>query len=139
MRTTETASAPEIEYLGGHPKWDKPRSVYIVIKESQIKLIPSGFWSAGDAPLIISKDVIINVDFEKSSSRSAGKAVAGAIVGGVLTGGIGLLVGGALGARAKNKSELYIYFKYNDREFNLVLKTGKNTEKIYSQINAMFA
>lgn len=53
------------------------------------------------------KDVeyqVKNVEWEEAHIRSVGKAAAGAIVGGVLTGGIGLLAGAALGGRRKEDS-----------------------------------
>lgn len=42
--------------------------------------------------------------WNQDSSRSVGKTATGAIVGGVLTGGIGALAGGAIGARKKDTS-----------------------------------
>ena len=76
---------------------------------------------------------------EKSGHRSVGKTAAGAIVGGVLTGGIGLIVGGALGARKQNTSEVFVTYKYNGVELTLNLKPGKNTDKVYAWINSVFA
>lgn len=128
-----------IEYQGGHPLWSKPEKAIISTNKDfgAIYLRPNSIFSLSK-PITINKDDIISVDFERSSSRSAGKAVAGALIGGVLTGGIGLLVGGALGAKKKNLSELYLRIKYNDRELMIALKTGKDTEKIYSEINSLF-
>jgi len=132
--------AYEIEYLGGHPLLNKPEKLILSTNKDfqSIYFRPKSTWSTTKSITIEIKD-IISVDFEKSGSRSAGKTVAGALIGGVLTGGIGLLVGGALGASKKNQSELYITIKYNDREFMISLKTGKNTDKIYSEINSLFA
>lgn len=53
------------------------------------------------------KDVeyqVVNVEWEEAHTRSLGKAAAGAVVGGVLTGGIGLIAGAALGGRKKEDS-----------------------------------
>jgi hypothetical protein len=66
-------------------------------------------------------------------------APAGAIIGGILTGGIGLLAGGALGASAKNKSQLYLTVNHNGMNFNVILKTGRDTNQIYSDICSLFA
>ena len=35
------------------------------------------------------------------------------------------------------KSELYLTICYKEREFVVVLKTGKQTERIYSEINSI--
>lgn len=51
---------------------------------------------------------IIAIDEE--SYRSAGGAAAGAIIGGVLTGGIGLLLGAAIGGRRRNKNAYLVTF-----------------------------
>lgn len=129
-----------IEYQGGHPLWAKPDKCILAIRKElkAVYLKPKSSFSTLQTITINVSD-IVSVDYEKSSSRSAGKAVAGALVGGVLTGGIGLLVGGALGAKKKNQSELYLTIRYNDRDFVVSLKTGKETDKIYSEINSLFA
>jgi hypothetical protein len=48
---------------------------------------------------------------DEDKYRSAGGAAAGAIIGGVLTGGIGLLAGAALGGRRQNKAAFLITFE----------------------------
>jgi len=129
----------EIEYLGGHPEWGKPQNVNLTINKIRgyIDLDPRGFLVMGKG-IRIHKENILNVSFENIGSRSVGKTVAGALVGGALTGGIGFLVGGAIGANKKNLSELFLVIKYKERELTVILKTGKNTEKIYSEINSLF-
>ena len=126
----------DIEYLGGHPDWTQPGKAMIEIKPNLIHVSSRGFLSSGSFSII--KDDIIDVSFEKAGSRSVGKAAAGAIVGGILTGGIGLLVGGALGARKSNRSELYICYNYHERQLVVSLKTGKYTDKVYAEINGLF-
>lgn len=49
-------------------------------------------------------------EVDGGSYRSAGKAAAGAIVGGVLTGGAGLIAGAALGGRRRSKSTFLVVF-----------------------------
>ena len=129
-----------IEYQGGHPLWSKPEKVILSTNKDfgAIYLRPNSIFSLSK-PITINKEDLISIDFEKQSSRSAGKTVAGALIGGVLTGGVGLLVGGAIGAKKKNQSELYLTIRYNDREFVVSFKTGKETDNIYSEINGLFA
>lgn len=129
----------EVEYLGGHPEWGKPQNATLTINKNRcfVDLDPRGFMAIGKG-IRIHKENILNVSFENIGSRSAGKTVAGALVGGALTGGIGFLVGGAIGANKKNLSEIFLVVKYKERELTIILKTGKNTEKIYSEINSLF-
>jgi hypothetical protein len=53
---------------------------------------------------------VTGVTWDERTERSAGKAAAGAIVGGALTGGIGLVAGAALGGRKRDKSTAVISF-----------------------------
>lgn len=129
----QMTSGFEVEYLGGYPKWPNPCKVNFSIEGTNIVL------RKGSETFKIPKDDILAISNEKSGHRSAGKTAAGAIVGGVLTGGIGLIVGGALGARKKNTSEVFVTYKYNGVELTLNLKPGKNTDKVYSWINSVFA
>lgn len=127
-----------IEYIGGYPEWRSPGEVALEIKPQGFTLTEMGFWSSHKSFSIDKKD-IVNISFERNASRSLGKAAAGALIGGVLTGGVGLLVGGVLGAKKKNLTELYIFYNYKERELMLTLKTGKKTEKIYAELNGLFA
>lgn len=129
----EMSSGLDIEYLGGYPKWSTPGKVKFRIDGSNIVL------SRGSDITTISRDHIVAISNEKSGHRNVGKTAAGAIVGGVLTGGIGLIVGGALGARKKDTSEVFITYKYNNVELTLNLKPGKNTDKVYAWINSVFS
>jgi hypothetical protein len=53
-------------------------------------------------------DTVTPIDEDKY--RSAGGAAAGAIIGGILTGGIGLLAGAAFGGRRKQRSSYLVTF-----------------------------
>lgn len=68
---------------------------------------------------------------EEKYTRSAGKAAAGAIVGGVLTGGVGAIVGAAVGGRRKDDSVYWIDFADYDtkREFSVQVKMTKYDPK----------
>lgn len=75
---------------------------------------------------------IKNVSLQKGSSRSVGKAAAGAIVGGVLTGGIGAVAGAALGGRKKDDSLLVVTVDYHGMDIELIFG-GDNVTSKYSQ------
>ena len=129
----------DIEYLGGHPKVANPSKAVINIdKESKVIEIKHRGFSVPFTPIFIMRGDIKGVSYERAGSRSVGKTAAGAIVGGVLTGGVGLLIGGALGARKKDKSQLFLTIDYLGREFTVILKTGKYTDNIYAEINGLF-
>lgn len=130
----------EIEYLGGHPNWSVNAKAYLRInsRNQSVVIFNRGFASEGKL-VEIPKNKIVSVDFEEKKSRSIGKAAAGAIIGGILTGGIGLLAGGAIGASAKNKSQLYLTIDHNGMHFQVILKTGSDTNHIYGEICSLFA
>ena len=133
IKKRQMSSGFDVDYLGGYPKWPNPCKVNFSIDGSSIVL------QKGSESFRIEKDEILAISNEKSGHRSVGKTAAGAIVGGVLTGGIGLIVGGALGARKQNTSEVFVTYKYNGVELTLNLKPGKNTDKVYAWINSVFA
>lgn len=69
---------------------------------------------------------------EEKHTRSAGKAAAGAIIGGVLTGGLGAIAGAAIGGRKKDDSTFWIDFADYEtkREFSVQVKPGTSTTDI---------
>lgn len=71
---------------------------------------------------------VAGLDWQEAATRSAGKAAAGAIIGGALTGGIGLLAGAAIGGRKKDASTAVITFEDGQRLY--VKATGKDFEKL---------
>lgn len=130
----------EIEYLGGHPDWPKSTNIYFQVKpeNKNIMLQERGFLSL-NRRLIIDAEEITAIDLDDKKSRSVGKTAAGAIVGGMLTGGIGLIAGAAIGATTKNLSNIYITIDYDGRLFKVIFKTGKYTNQIYSEICGLFS
>jgi len=129
----------KIKYLGGHPELTKPCDVDIEVSNKQklIKISGGGIFSYKEIKIPAEK--IRNVSFEEKAKRSAGKAVTGAIIGGVLTGGIGLLAGGAIGGKRRDDSNLYITIEHNNREFDVIVKPGKNSQKLYADIIGCFS
>jgi hypothetical protein len=56
-----------------------------------------------------------------TSERNVGKAAVGAITGGVIAGPIGMVVGGALGAKKKRKDQSHavLRIRFNNREWDV--------------------
>lgn len=50
-------------------------------------------------------------EFDADEYRSAGGAAAGAIIGGILTGGLGLIAGAAIGGRRKRTASFVVAFR----------------------------
>ncbi|WP_138751141.1 hypothetical protein [Paenibacillus sinopodophylli] len=71
---------------------------------------------------------VASLDWQEAATRSAGKAAAGAIIGGVLTGGLGLIAGAAIGGRKTDASTAVISFEDGQRLY--VKATGKDFEKL---------
>lgn len=74
---------------------------------------------------------VIGIDWQESAKRSAGKAAAGAIIGGVLTGGIGLVAGAAIGGKRKDTSTAVITVLDNGVEGSFYVRcNGKQYEEL---------
>lgn len=78
---------------------------------------------------------ITSISFDEQSHRSVGKAATGAIVGGVLTGGIGLIAGAALGAKAHKNKSLFIGYKVGHIDA-VAQFGGSNINPLYAEIMA---
>jgi hypothetical protein len=89
-------------------------------------------WSGGQTYELSEVEQITEI--EEENYRSSGKAVAGAIIGGVLTGGIGLLAGAAIGGR-KRKNGTY-FVKFNDGEHIAFSAKGSEAKLIFAEIHA---
>lgn len=65
---------------------------------------------------------LITYQWGEQGSRSVGKAAAGAIIGGVLTGGVGTIVGAAIGAKKKDKSLLTLVVEKDGRTYTVAFR-----------------
>jgi len=65
---------------------------------------------------------VVGIDWEEKETRSAGKAAAGAIAGGFLTGGWGLLAGAALGGRKQDNSTAVLELEEDGRSYRLTVR-----------------
>jgi hypothetical protein len=77
-------------------------------------------------------DVAEIVAIDEETYRSGGKAVLGAIVGGVLTGGIGLLAGAAFGGRRKSEGSYIV--KFRDGNYIAFSETNSKLAKLIKAI-----
>ena len=74
---------------------------------------------------------VITIEWQEQATRSAGKAAAGAVVRGLLTGGVGLLAGAALGGKKKDVSTAVIRILDQDQEAALYVRCkAKDFEKL---------
>src|SRR5690625_3666437 len=69
----------------------------------------------------------LGINKDEAHTRSAGKAATGAIVGGVLTGGVGAVAGAAIGGRRKDTSTFDLSFMDYEtkQEFTVQVKQLK--------------
>ncbi|MFL0475608.1 hypothetical protein ACH0CI_26870 [Priestia sp. 179-F W1.4 NHS] len=75
---------------------------------------------------------LVNIEWEESSTRSAGKAAAGAIAGTVIAGPIGTIAGAAMGGKKKDTSKAFVYLVGEDNvEHALHIRCD---QKQYTQI-----
>lgn len=119
-----------VKYLIGYPGWNEKMDVQIRILNGAIRI----FQPFKGKDLIIDAKKILDVNFDAKSKRSGTRAATGALIGGVLTGGIGMLAGAAIGAKAKDKSEINIFFDENGTERQILLQTKDKTNAIYNAI-----
>ena len=121
-----------VKYLIGYPGWDNPMNVTLVVNRGAIRV--RGPLNRNN--VYFSADKIRDISFDFQKKRSGTRAATGALVGGVLTGGIGLLAGAAIGAKAKDKSQLVILFDDEQgRERTMVFETKKQTNAIFNAIS----
>lgn len=104
---------------------EKP--VIIQFRENEVEFkILTGFTSVKK---IIKPDDIIEVGLNQESYRSAGKAVTGAVIGGILTGGIGLLAGAAIGGKRRKENQLTLIVNDNGTNVTFFLNRVKIFQK----------
>lgn len=125
----------KVKYLIGYPGWDSKKNVTVVIAKDAMRIAEP--YTKNE--IIIKAKDILDVSFDAKSKRSGTRAATGALIGGVLTGGIGLLAGAAIDAQAKDKSELVLLFNEDGRERTVVLQTKDKTNAIFNAIQDAIA
>ena len=122
------------KYEGGLPDF-KPAPGSIQFKDNQAELkIFVGF---SRKTILINPDDIVEVGLNQDTYRSAGKAAAGAIVGGLLTGGIGLLAGAALGGKRRKENQLHFVIKYMNKDCEVLISPSNDIPKIYAGLKTL--
>ncbi|MBS7334242.1 MAG: SHOCT domain-containing protein [Weeksellaceae bacterium] len=118
--------------LGGFPEVNYKTPVHIVVTDEEITFtIFAGFKKK---IVKIHPSDIAELSLNQETYRSAGKAAAGAIIGGVLTGGIGLLAGAAIGGKRRKDNELTLVINYDGALRNIELKESKTLPKLYQEL-----
>jgi hypothetical protein len=123
----------KIEYLGGLPypfnvvgklsiEVDYGKQL-VVFKSDQILALP--------------KLSILDVRTNIIQSRSVGKAVLGYCIGDHLHKKYGGLIGGAIGGKRKDVSELYIDYNINKQTKTVILRPGNKTWDLYAAIQSL--
>jgi hypothetical protein len=119
------------KYEGGLPDIQRPTDVQIVFSGSELSITPIGFFN--QKKIVLVPEQIIEVGLDKQIYRSSGKAAAGAIIGGVLTGGIGLIAGAAIGGKRRTENNLHLIVEQNGREYEVHFKPSKSTQQLCNE------
>jgi hypothetical protein len=123
-----------ISYLGGLTSKADTGKVNLDV-DSDLRLLRVYELSGKKASEELYFENIVEVSYEDKQTRSAGKAAAGAIAGAVLTGGLGIIAGAALGGRKKNDGCVYITHNKYGKETDLIFKP-KAPADLYAYLNA---
>jgi len=100
----------------------------------ELGYLKDGF-SFGKKLIILKPEDVSELSFSQESSQSLGSAAKGALIGGLLTGGIGLLAGAAIGGRKKNENKIIFKANINNISTQIILNTEDKTQKVYDKIN----
>lgn len=123
-----------IKYEGGLPGF-KPAPGSIQFKDDHAELkIMVGF---SRKTIIIKPDDIIEIGLNQETYRSAGKAAAGAILGGLMTGGIGLIAGAALGGKRRKENHLHLIINYLNTDCNVLIAPSNDITEIYGALKTL--
>lgn len=123
----------KLHYLGGHPEFPKAQEVTIERLGHTLKIAAGGLFGKG---ITIPLTDIQGLTMQKGYKRSVGKAAAGAIIGGVLTGGVGAIAGAAIGGRSRDNSVIVLTVDFDGMSVDLLF-TGNNAARQYSAFSSL--
>lgn len=112
-----------LEHLGGYPKIKSGKSVKIVKAPGENAIKLNNYIMTIKA-----------IEWSEKGKRSVGKAAAGAIIGGAMTGGLGLIAGAAIGGRKKDDSIIAILINENGIDYTVYFRAN---QKEYQKLASM--
>jgi hypothetical protein len=114
----------ELFLSGAHPLLPSNEKVLLTFATNKV-IVSAPINRQMQKKLFLHQDDIADVVYEQVSARSASKAIAGAVIGGIATGGLGAIAGVLIGGRNHSKYHLDFIVNYNDRSFTLTFKSDK--------------
>lgn len=119
-------------YEYGFPEYKRKAPVVIKVTDTSLDFYFNKMFKY--VKIEIPFDDIIEIGLDSETYRSGGKAATGAIIGGVLTGGIGLLAGAAIGGKRRKQNTLQLSLIYNNENCVIALKPSKRLPKLYADL-----
>lgn len=128
----------QLIYEYGFPKYRRPRKMLVKVRENNLDfyITKLPFWLE---KISISKDAILEISMDSEAYRSAGKSAVGAIAGGVLAGGIGLIAGAAIGGKRRKANTLQLAVQHEGKTCVLGIKPHKQLPRLYSEIKHLLS
>jgi len=128
----------QLIYQYGFPQYKQPRRMMVKVTETTLDLYITKlpFWYD---VICLPKEAILEISLDSETYRSAAKTVVGAIAGGVLTGGIGLIAGAALGGKRRKENTLQLAVQHNGKTCVLGIKPHKKVPRLYAEIKHMLS
>ena len=120
------------KYQGGLPKVKAPKDFKIKFKKDEMIINYTTFLAR--KVITFKPEQILEVSLNQQNFRSGGNAAVGAIVGGALTGGLGLIAGAAIGGKRQIENKLHFAVEYQGQNCNIILSPSKKTQKLFNEL-----
>ncbi|MBC9783568.1 hypothetical protein H1S01_03450 [Heliobacterium chlorum] len=131
VRSWFYTTSPKVKYLGGHPELGKAMELAVMGDGDNIQLFTHDF------NISIPKKDIVSLTCQTIRGRSAGKAAAGALLGGILTGGIGLIAGAIIGGSVNVENVIVLTIKCGFASVDVLFDGGPNQKDYQAMVNAL--